>query len=932
MKSLLLILGIIISVSISAQQVKNFFWGSTGNPLNGLTVTWESSGPADSISWGYTQNYEQGTFPATQMPGYNSNHLYSFTFPELDPSSLLYYKVYDSQTGDYVSKNFETAEDASDLSFTFSAGGDSRGDEDDFINPYMRDWEEMAAIVPKNNFTLFTGDIVEDGDVSEQWEVFFEKGTNYNENNLTYHCIGNHDNRTGNYFTTLFTQPGNELYYAFEYGHAVFICLDSENNSAEQDTWLIETLQQSQHKMWKIVLFHRPFFTIDNHAGEMDDKLNTWWQAFEDYNVDVIFNGHSHYYIRTEPIRLSVNANDGVSGYGNGPNQGIMQVIAGGMGAFLSIATDPFAWFVEESFRQFHYISASINQNTFSYQAIKKNGDVIDEISYSKNWPGPQTTITAPASGTYLNTPESITITAEAYNDAVLNFSISQIEFFVNGNSIGIDTEAPYEIGYTPDSEGIFQIYAIATNSVGSTGQSDAVYITVGVYSGQISCQLSDYAEERVSNGEVDTGSGDLELIREPGWMGLGAYNQIVGVRFNNIQIPQGAIIDNAFLQFKCDETNNDNPCNLTIQAQSINNAPYFQNVNNNVSNRSRTSALVNWSPSNWDNEGEAGINQRTPNIAACVQEVVDRPEWHSGNGMAFIITGEGRRTAESGDVELIIEYTINPLPEASFIIPFADTVITQTTEFTAKINASDVNGTITHVNFYYNDIFAGVDAEEPYQFTFSPDYDTYLLKAVAYDNNNDSTLCTRNLICSTIPEVSIAIPTQDTIVSGMPEILIVAQASDVMGGISEVQLLINDNPIATINQPPWQINWQIPAVGEYSLVAKATNNYGVVSYSEPRYVIAEDETYISKTSDESEFIISPNPFTNIINIDIPYVLANKEIIIKLISIDGVIVFYDNFIVEMPQYELQAINFAPGIYFLNIKFGNGNYTFCVAKE
>jgi hypothetical protein len=932
MKSLLLIFGIIISVSISAQQVKNFFWGSTGNPLNGLTVTWESSGPTDSISWGYTQNYEQGTLSATQMPGYNSNHLYSFTFPELSPSSLLYYRVYDSQTGDYVSKIFETAEDASDLSFTFSAGGDSRGDEDDFINPYMRDWEEMAAIVPKNNFTLFTGDIVEDGDVSEQWEVFFEKGTNYNENNLTYHCIGNHDNRTGNYFTTLFTQPGNELYYAFEYGHAVFICLDSENSSAEQDAWLIETLQQYQHKMWKIVLFHRPFFTIDNHAGEMDGKLNTWWQAFEDYNVDVIFNGHSHYYVRTKPIRMSVSANNGVSGYGNGPNQGIMQVIAGGMGAFLGIATNPFAWFIKESARQFHYISASINQNTFSYQAIKKNGDVIDEISYSKNWIGPQTSITAPASGTYLNAPESITITAEAYNDPVLNFSISQIEFFVNGNSIGIDTEAPYEINYTPATEGIFEIHAIATNSAGSSGQSNAVYLNVGVYSGQISTQLSDYAEERVSNGNVDTESGDLELIKEPGWMGIGAYNQIVGVRFNSVQIPHGAIINNAYLQFKCDETNNDNPCNLTIQAQSINNAPYFQNVNNNVSNRSRTDASVNWSPPNWDMVGEAGINQRTPDIAVCVQEVVNRSGWHAGNGMAFIITGEGRRTAESGDVELIVEYTINPLPIASFIIPFADTVIMQTNEFTAKINTSDVNGTITHVNFYYNDIFAGTDFEEPYQFTFTPDYGTYILKAVAYDNHNDSTLCTRNLICTTAPEVSIINPTQDTIVSGTPELLIVAQASDELGNISEVQLLINDNPIATINQAPWQINWQIPAIGEYSLVAKATNNYGIVSYSQPRYIIAESITSIPYDYYASKITFTPNPFNNTINIHFPNEYYDRDVIIRLINLNGSSLINKSITVNTPIYELHPGNITSGIYYITLISDQEIKTFMLVKE
>jgi len=49
-----------------------------------------------------------------------------------------------------------------------------------------------------------------------------------------------------------------------------------------------------------------------------------------------------------------------------------------------------------------------------------------------------------------------------------------------------------------------------------------------------------------------------------------------------------------------------------------------------------------------WTAAGDAGPEQRTPNLAAVIQEIVNRPGWASGNALAIIVTGTGRRVAES--------------------------------------------------------------------------------------------------------------------------------------------------------------------------------------------------------------------------------------------------------------------------------------------
>ena len=151
----------------------------------------------------------------------------------------------------------------------------------------------------------------------------------------------------------------------------------------------------------------------------------------------------------------------------------------------------------------------------------------------------------------------------------------------------------------------------------------------------------NDDAEESAS-GNVDLTSSDLELV-------LDGSNQTVGMRFNGLTIPPGAIISNAYVQFQADETGT-TATSLAIQGQAADNAAAFTTATNNISSRPRTAASVSSAPPPWTTVGAAGLDQRTPNLAAVVQEIVAQPGWSSGNSLAIIITGSGRRTAEAED------------------------------------------------------------------------------------------------------------------------------------------------------------------------------------------------------------------------------------------------------------------------------------------
>ncbi|NNF02790.1 MAG: DUF839 domain-containing protein [Bacteroidia bacterium] len=193
----------------------------------------------------------------------------------------------------------------------------------------------------------------------------------------------------------------------------------------------------------------------------------------------------------------------------------------------------------------------------------------------------------------------------------------------------------------------------------------------------------NDDVEENGNTGSINFTSSDLELVNDAG---TSAGNQTVGMRFNNIKVPTGKIITNAFIQFTTDEADN-GVTNLTIQAQDTGHAPVFAAVTNNVSSRNTTSASVVWNPFAWDVIGEKGPSQKTSNLKTVIQEVVDRPDWVSGNSMVLIVTGTGERTAESYNgspaqaAELLIRYD----DSCSYDTPVAYTNTITTTS--AKLN-----------------------------------------------------------------------------------------------------------------------------------------------------------------------------------------------------------------------------------------------------
>ena len=179
----------------------------------------------------------------------------------------------------------------------------------------------------------------------------------------------------------------------------------------------------------------------------------------------------------------------------------------------------------------------------------------------------------------------------------------------------------------------------------------------------------NDDAEQDVSGGGMDLTSSDLELFDDGGL-------QVIGLRFVDIPIPKGAIVDDAFVEFTCDEIGGGTqPVSGIIEGQLNPNPPTFANTTNNISNRPTTTAKVVWNADNWTEQGQ---KIQTSDITSIIQEIIDQADWKMGNALVIILRDNpdnpstGLREAESASdpsnapmlhIEFRGKFAVDPIP-----------------------------------------------------------------------------------------------------------------------------------------------------------------------------------------------------------------------------------------------------------------------------
>jgi len=126
---------------------------------------------------------------------------------------------------------------------------------------------------------------------------------------------------------------------------------------------------------------------------------------------------------------------------------------------------------------------------------------------------------------------------------------------------------------------------------------------------------------------------------------GTSEERQHVALRFDNVEVPQGATIVSAYVDFIAADPANNAGFVATdevvrINAHDVDDSPVLtaaaSNIGNRTSSANRTSASVDWTAPTM---GAWTLDEKytTPNLATVVQEVVDRGGWCGGNAMTIL-------------------------------------------------------------------------------------------------------------------------------------------------------------------------------------------------------------------------------------------------------------------------------------------------------
>lgn len=212
-----------------------------------------------------------------------------------------------------------------------------------------------------------------------------------------------------------------------------------------------------------------------------------------------------------------------------------------------------------------------------------------------------------------------------------------------------------------------------------------------------------------------------------------------------------------------------------------------------------------------------------------------------------------------------LIDRNENKPRNVKLSIPY--NVVKYTAPARIKLNAAatDEDGKITKVQFYNDTAILHTETEFPYGFLWiDVPVGSYSFTAKAFDDSGNVTT-SNNINVSVVdtnvaPVVNIASPVDDTTYTGPAAIRIVANAKDPNEKISKVEFYSGTTLIRTENYYPYTYTWTNVKPGTYTITAKAYDEKGLSTISDPVTVTVKAQATVNITPNKDNTIYSTSP------------------------------------------------------------------------
>lgn len=473
-------------------------------------------------------------------------------------------------------------------------------------------------------------------------------------------------------------------------------------------------------------------------------------------------------------------------------------------------------------------------------------------ITITANAP-PVVSITSPTTGSGFNSPATIALKANATDT---NATISKVEFYKGSTLLGTSTTAPYAYNWTSVANGSYSLTAKATNSFGTTTTSSAVAVTV-VSPASVSitspANNASYASAPASipitATATETGAtiSKVEFLSGAMVLGMDATSPYT---FSWTGVPAGTYSLTARATNNFGVAVSSNPITVTVRAPPVvaitlpsaganYSAPAAIQIDANASEAGGSITKVDFY------RGSTLVGTATSAPYSIIWSGVP-----AGN---YSITAKATDARGISTTSAAVPITVTAPhfpPTVSIVTPTSTDVFTEPAVVTLTANASEVNGTVTSVDYYRNSTYFGTSNAPPWDFQWvNMPQGTYTITAVATDAEFDS--ATSDPVTITVrpppPAVALTSPTAgmtyDT--SSSSGINFSVNVTGGAGGVVNVQYAVKnragvESVIGTVTAPPYNFTWNNPTSGAYSVIAYATDTLGGVGKSSYVPIVVE--------------------------------------------------------------------------------------------
>lgn len=203
-------------------------------------------------------------------------------------------------------------------------------------------------------------------------------------------------------------------------------------------------------------------------------------------------------------------------------------------------------------------------------------------------------------------------------------------------------------------------------------------------------------------------------------------------------------------------------------------------------------------------------------------------------NGKLYVGVGSW-----SSDYAAVARYVLDGF-SVSITDPKPNAVITGPANITLSASVNSPNSAVNNVKFYNGSTLLYTDNTAPYSYNWQNiPTGNYTIKAIATNSAGETaTSPAQNFTVEQDlpPTVSIISPTANAVFNQPTTINIAVNAVDgnADGTIASVEYFANGNSLGSVTSPPFTFTWANPAIGEYSLTARATSNTGQKTTSAP--------------------------------------------------------------------------------------------------